>query len=139
MSRHSHKATKFRNQLLAPCIALAVTLTAAPSPAQKQEEILTFKGEGDSPIKVLNEKGEVQEEIREDQIKKFIVAPKWSVPKRLDDTPPKKEPARNAVPSSVQPAKPNKTIDEMLKERKRFRRKSTAKANRPPKKTIITP
>ena len=63
------------------CSALfvLVILTQVSVSAQQQEEVFTFKGQRGTSIKILNEKGEVQEELAEGDIKSITVKPKLNI------------------------------------------------------------
>ena len=118
---------------MAWCVVFGLSMFACPAQAQ-QEEVLTFKGEGGTSIKVLDENGEVKEEINDDSIKNIVVAPKWSIPKTFEEEEPEEKSVGNAPKADRNPGERNKDIDDMLKLRKQKFRTSRAYVNRPPKK-----
>lgn len=129
MSMHRRGTSTRSERLAAFCSLLTILLYSFPAPAQ-QKEVLTFEGVGDSPIRILNEKGEIKEEVSQQQLKMITVKPKLIIPQRRDKPTEEKKPADN----SVLTAKSDPTIDEMLKTRRENLKKRRAYADRPPRK-----
>ena len=101
-------------------------LYSPPNVAQDQE-VLTFKGEKGSSIEILNEKGEVIEKVNKDQLKKIVVKQRYSY---------KTEPNQPQTTANSTPKKANSdpSITKLLNERRKKLRRSSAYANRPPRK-----
>ena len=129
MKTRTHCALHWKFQRIT--LSLLIVLTPVSVSAQQQEEVFTFKGQGGSPIKILNEKGEVQEEVRESDLKSIIVKPKLYIPQRAEQPQNVRRHPQNRTKKSV---KSNKSLDELLNERRKKLRRSTAYLNRPPRK-----
>ncbi|MFP6616815.1 MAG: hypothetical protein VCB26_10460, partial [Candidatus Hydrogenedentota bacterium] len=100
----------------------------------QQKEVLTFQGKGGSPIKIVNEKGEVKEDVSEEQLKRIIVRTKLRIPQQKENAGEAEGSTRDAAQAKRNSAKTDPTIDEMLKKRQANLKKRRARADRPPRK-----
>lgn len=115
------------------CALVAILLFSVSASAQ-QKEVLTFQGKGGSPIKIVNEKGEVKEDVSEEQLKRIIVRTKLRIPQQKENAGEAEGSTRDAAQAKRNSAKTDPTIDEMLKKRQANLKKRRARADRPPRK-----
>ncbi|MFP6597048.1 MAG: hypothetical protein VCC01_06290, partial [Candidatus Hydrogenedentota bacterium] len=120
MREHLRDAGMVGGRFTTLCALVAILLFSVPASAQ-QKEVLTFQGKDGPPIKIVNEKGEVKEEVSEEQLKRIIVRTKLRIPQQ-------KENAGEAEGSTRNSAKTDPTIDEMLKKRQANLKKRRASA-----------
>jgi hypothetical protein len=131
MCIHRNDAGAFGGRTAALGVLLAMSLFSAPTSAQ-QQEVLTFEGKGGSPIRITNEKGEVQEEITEKQLERIIVKLKPRIPQQFEEQ--GQEPRSVAPQTTRISTKSDPTIDEMLKTRRQNLKMRKARADNPPRK-----
>ena len=108
--------------------------TLAFSAYTLDDEVLTFKGSGDSQITIVDQKGEVQEEVDRETLKPINIAPKWAVDKPLvNDDFVDDERTENASIRKEDDVEQRARIDELLKVRRENLKKRIL-ADQPPRK-----
>ena len=115
-------------------IATSIFLIHAHSAQAQDDEVPTFTGERGKPIRILNEKGEVQEELDEAELKSIKAAPPRKFPQLDESESTKKKSMPTVTRGAPSAAKKNKTIDELLKQRRQNRNIRRASGNQPPRK-----
>lgn len=113
--------------------SVLISLLSAPL-CFADDEVLTFKSDGTGTIEIIDEKGEIQEEVKTEDLKQIRVKPRLSIPKEFDQPAPGRRPSRNAAQAKPGSAETNKAIDKMLETRRKTLKKRKAMASRPPRK-----